>query len=323
MIDVANLTKQYGPLMALAHIDLIVERGELFGLLGPNGAGKTTMIRIFTGQTKPSAGQVHIAGFDVQRDAVHVKQRIGLVPDVSNLYDEISVLDNLLFMAELYSVPRKERKPRAIGLLERVDLAPRRNQKVGTLSRGLKRRLTIAAALIHRPDLLILDEPTTGLDVQSATRIRHLITELNAGGTTIFLTTHYIEEANQLCQRVAIINKGHIMAVNSPEALKMTVSDQHVIDIAVTPPPHLTEPFQDVPGVVTVTRQADRFRLHVKDASEVIPSLIDYARANRMKIVSLNTVQPSLEDAFVRITGVSPEAMARDQDATKHGGNVN
>jgi ABC-2 type transport system ATP-binding protein len=320
MIDVANLTKKYGQLMALAHVDLVVERGELFGLLGPNGAGKTTMIRVFTGQTKPSAGQVRIAGFDVQRDAVQVKQRIGLVPDVSNLYDEISVLDNLLFMAELYGVPRKTRKSRAVGLLERVDLATRRNQKVGTLSRGLKRRLTIAAALIHYPELLILDEPTTGLDVQSAASIRHLITELNAGGTTIFLTTHYIEEANQLCQRAAIINKGHIVAVNSPEALKMTVDDQHVIEIAVTPSPRLNDPFQEVTGVVAVTKRADRFRLHVKDASEVIPPLIDYARANRMKIISLNTLQPSLEDAFVHITGVSSETMAREKDSTKRSG---
>jgi len=235
VIDARGLTKQYGTILAVDCVNLQVFKGEFFGLLGPNGAGKTTIIRLLTGQIRPTSGSAVVASFDVTRERIRAKKHMGVVPEVSNLYDELTAWDNLIFAAQLYGVPRKEREERAKDLLELIGLFEWRKDHVGSFSRGMKRRLTIAAALIHKPDILFLDEPTTGLDVQSSKMIRNLIKELNKSGTTIFLTTHYLEEADELCQRIAMINRGKIIVVDNPEKLKAMIEERHILEVSFSP----------------------------------------------------------------------------------------
>jgi ABC-2 type transport system ATP-binding protein len=220
IIQVSDLTKHYGEILAVDHINFEVAKGEVFGFLGPNGAGKTTTIRMLTGLSKPASGNASILGFDIHSEIINIKKRTGVVPETSNLYDELSGFDNLLFMAQLYGVPRIQRRKRAEELLKTFRLYERKDSLFRTFSRGMKRALTIAAALIHNPQVLFLDEPTVGLDVVAARSLRNLISNLRQQGITIFLTTHYLEEADLLCDRVAILVKGKILAIDTPQALK-------------------------------------------------------------------------------------------------------
>ena len=226
IIKVQNLTKNYGIHLAVDHIDFEVNKGEVFGFLGPNGAGKTTTIRMLTGLSKSTEGTASIFGLDVGTEIVKIKKRIGVVPELSNLYDDLSALDNLIFMAQLYGIPRKERRPRAEDLLRVFHLYERKDSFFRTYSRGMKRALTIAAALIHKPELLFLDEPTAGLDVVAARSLRNLILNLKNQGTTIFLTTHYLEEADILCDRIAFLVNGKITTIDTPAVLKSQVQEQ-------------------------------------------------------------------------------------------------
>jgi len=220
VIQVSDLTKRYGEILAVDHISFEVKEGEVFGFLGPNGAGKTTTIRILTGLSKPTDGNASIFGLDVNSEILQIKKYIGVVPEISNLYDELSAMDNLIFMAQLYGIPAFERKKRAQELLKTFRLYERKDSPFRTFSRGMKRALTIAAALIHNPKILFLDEPTVGLDVVAARSLRNLISNLRQQGITIFLTTHYLEEADLLCDRVAILVKGKILAIDTPLSLK-------------------------------------------------------------------------------------------------------
>ncbi len=219
-IDVNGLTKRFENMTAVDNINFSVNSGEVFGFLGPNGAGKTTTIRMLTGLSKPSNGKASILNYDVQSEISKIKKRVGVVPEASNLYDELSGLDNLIFMAQLFGVARDERVKRAEELLKTFGLFDRKNDFFRKYSRGMKRALTIAAALVHKPDILFLDEPTVGLDVVAARSLRNLIKNLYKQGVTIFLTTHYLEEADLLCDRVAIIVKGKIIRIDTPKALK-------------------------------------------------------------------------------------------------------
>ena len=317
VVKAQSLTKQYANVLAVDHIDLEVFEGEIFGLLGPNGAGKTSTIRMLTGQTTPTSGTATVANHDIIHEPTKAKQQIGVIPDISNIYDEMSAWDNLIFAAQLYSVPKTEREKRAKELLELFGLYERRKDRVANFSRGMKRRLTIAAALIHKPKLLFLDEPTTGLDVQSLRMIRNLIKELNNDGVTIFLTTHYIEEADQLCQRIAIINKGKIVTVDNPQKLKALIEERQVIEVSFTMSRDLEDKLRGLSCVSDVSMLGDKCRLHVDDASEAVPSLVDFARKNNLKIISINTLKPSLEDAFIKLTGLSPEIMKTEKDPLK------
>jgi ABC-2 type transport system ATP-binding protein len=229
----------------------------------------------------------------------------------------MSAWDNLIFAAQLYSVPKTEREKRAKELLELFELYERRKDRVAGFSRGMKRRLTIVAALIHQPKLLFLDEPTSGLDVQSSRVIRNLVKELNDSGVTVFLTTHYIEEADQLCQRVAVIDKGRIVIVDSPEKLKASMEGRQVIEISFSPAGSLDK-LKGLSCVSDVSKLGDKCRLYVDDASEAVPSLVDFAQKNNLKIVSINTLKPSLEDAFVKLTGLSSEVMKTEKEPVKN-----
>lgn len=316
-IAVSELTKCYGKLLAVDHISFSVKKGEIFGFLGPNGAGKTTTINILTGVTKQSSGSAFISGFDVTNASTKAKERVGVVPEVSFLYDEMSAWNNINFSAKLHNVPKKKRESLGEELLRLFRLYERRNDKVGTFSGGMKKRLMIVTALMHEPEILFLDEPTTGLDVQSARQIRNMIKELNKKRTTIFLTTHYIEEADQLCQRIAIINKGKIITVDAPEELKNTVKTENIIEVTLNPANDLADKLKKLSGVRNVVTAGDKYRLYVKDPAETLPSIIHFAEKKRLKVTSINTVKPTLEDVFVKFTGLRLEQMSLEKENKK------
>ncbi|MDI7274923.1 MAG: ABC transporter ATP-binding protein, partial [Anaerolineae bacterium] len=207
-IEVRDLTRDYGSLRAVDHVSFTVAPGEVFGFLGPNGAGKTTTVRMLTTLLEPTYGTALLNGYDVVRQGYQARRQFGVVPEESNVYRELTARANLLFSGKLYRVPKAERERRAVELMTRFGMADRLDALVDTFSRGMRRKLTIAMALMHRPSILFLDEPTAGLDVQGQRSIIESIRQLSAEGMTIFLTTHQIEEANQLCDRVAIINQG-------------------------------------------------------------------------------------------------------------------
>lgn len=321
-INVSGLTKNYGDFLAVDHISFEVKEGEIFGFLGPNGAGKTTTIKMLTGLTKPTSGTLTVAHKDVIRQSVETKEAIGVVPENSNVYDEMSAWDNLVFSAQLYRVPKEKRENKAKELLEIFGLYDRRKDLAGIFSKGMKRRLTIAAALVHSPSILFLDEPTSGLDIQSSHMIRKLIKDLNKTGVTVFLTTHYIEEADQLCQRVAIINKGKIVAIDNPEKLKASVEKHEVIEISFDNPSDVEQKLRSVESFEAVVQFGDKFRIHVGNTSEAVSLLSDFAKNNGLKIVSINTLNPTLEDVFVELTGLSTDIMKTEKEQGKKAANL-
>jgi ABC-2 type transport system ATP-binding protein len=220
IIETEKLTKKYDGISAIENVNLKVHAGETFGFLGPNGAGKTTTIRILTTLTKPTSGRASISGFDVVKEPDKVKKMIGVVQQHLSLDRDLTVRENMEFRARLRHLNSSERKKRINELLNYVELTEHANRIVDELSGGLKKRASIVSSLMHRPEVLFLDEPTVGLDAQTRRRLWDLIRRLNLDGTTIFLTTHYIEEAEALCQRVGIIHKGHIIAVGEPLELR-------------------------------------------------------------------------------------------------------
>jgi len=311
-VEVSNLTKKYGELVAVDHVAFQVKRGEVFGFLGPNGAGKTTTIRMLTGISIPTEGTAKIMGYDIQRQTIEAKEQMGIVPDISNVYNELSAFDNLIFTGKLYDMPKEFRENQAVKLLKMFGLYERRKEKVQGFSRGMKRRICIAMALMNKASILFLDEPTSGLDVQSVLIIRDLIRKLNQDGLTIFVTTHNIEEANQMCDRVAIINHGKIAAIDTPERLKRTFESLQSVEVAFenTPIDSIKE-LRGLPQVSQVAKEGDKFRLFTNDPPSVLASVWNYAERNKLKIITVNTVGPSLEDVFVKLTGIGLATAAK------------
>lgn len=304
-IEVSHLSKRFGALTALDDISFSVSEGETFGFLGPNGAGKTTTIRILTGISAPSGGTAAIFGKDIIRDTITTRKQVGIVHETSNIYDDLTAWQNLMFTAELYTVGKYEREKRGSELLELFGLLERRHDKVHGFSKGMKRRLTLAMGLINNPRLLFLDEPTSGLDVQSNLIIRDVIRDLTAQGVTVFLTTHNIEEANLTCDRVAIINRGRIAAIDSPERLKKTIQSAQSVEVAFDAAvPHRMEDLKRILKVSEVRKEGDKFRLFTEDPSSVIPAIMDYAKNSNTRVLSMTTFGPSLEDVFIKLTGL-------------------
>lgn len=305
-IQVIDVSKYYGAILALDHVNLSVKEGEFFGLLGPNGAGKTTLIRILTGLAAPTSGKALISGYDVIREPVKAKKEFGIVPETSNLYGDLTAWENLMLTAKLYGVPRKERSEEAVKLLEFFGLKERINDPVKQFSKGMKRRLAIAAALIHRPRILFLDEPTSGLDVQSSGLIREVLRKLNREeGVTVFLATHFIEEADQLCDRVAILNRGKVSVIDTPENLKASVQVSEVLEVTFNSPTNIDGELERHCSKI-VKLEGNRFQLHTRDSFSILPLIIDFAKNNGLKILSINTLKPTLEEAFVNYTGIDP-----------------
>jgi ABC-2 type transport system ATP-binding protein len=304
-IEADSLSKQFGALQALSGVSFTVREGECFGFLGPNGAGKTTTIRILTGITTPTSGSATIFGKDIVRETITARKQMGIVHETSNIYTDLTAWQNLMFTAQLYDVPKKLREKRGRELLELFGLWERKDDKTNGYSKGMKRRLTLAMGLINDPRLIFLDEPTSGLDVQSNLIIRDVIRDLNAKGVTVFLTTHNIEEANLTCDRVAIINKGILAAIDSPERLKGTIQSVQSVEVAFDPVlDHAEEDLSGIPTVSEVRKLGDKFRLITQDPPAVIASVMAYALENKTRVISVNTYGPSLEDVFIKLTGL-------------------
>jgi ABC-2 type transport system ATP-binding protein len=314
-IEVRDLSKRYGEILAVDHISFNVGEGEIFGFLGPNGAGKTTTIRMLTGLCRPTAGTARILGLDVASEIVEIKKRIGVVPEVSNLYDELSAFDNLLFMTQLYGIPRSQRRARAEDLLKTFGLYERKDHLFGTFSRGMKRAVTIAAGLIHSPKILFLDEPTGGLDVVAARNLRGLIGNLRKQGVTVFLTTHYLEEADLLCDRIAILVKGKIVKIDTPEMLKTVAEEEPIIEVSFKKMhPQIVEGLSErLPQFRVVAVGHNKVRIYGGASAEVLETVLEYAKGNDILIEEVNSIKPSLEDAFIKITGLSPSVMATEK----------
>jgi ABC-2 type transport system ATP-binding protein len=301
VIHASDLTKVFGSSTAVDHISFDVQQGEIFGFLGPNGAGKTTTTRMLTGVIPLDAGTATILGYDIRSEPVLAKQGFGVVPETSNAYTDLTAWQNLMLMGELYGLLRARAERRSSDLLGMVGLLERKDQKVQAYSKGMKQRLILAMALLHEPALLFLDEPTSGLDVQSTQMILSLLRDLNRQGTTIFLTTHNMEEANRLCHRVGIIRAGKMVAIDAPEKLKTAIDRVHRIEVSFD---------REVPGNTLATlagvtgaiRTGDKWQITADNQDAAIRSLVTFSQQNGAAIVTLNTLVPSLDDAFLRLT---------------------
>ena len=303
-IEAYNLTKYYNDFLAVDHISLSIKQGKIFGFLGPNGAGKSTTIRMLTGISTPSEGTASILGFDIMKQPVEAKMQMGIVPDISNVYTELTAWDNLTFMGKLYGVPKVTREEKAKTLLKRFNLYDRRNDKVEEFSRGMKRRVCIAMALINDSKVLFLDEPTSGLDVKSVREIRRLIRELNDEGLTVFLTTHNIEEASQMCDQVAIINRGKIAAIDTPENLKRAMKSSQSVEVSFREAsPEVLKKLETLRSINSIQKQGDKMNLLTENPSEALRELGRYIEEHNLEPITINTLSPSLEDAFLQLTG--------------------
>ena len=299
-IEVKDLTKNYGEITAVDHVNFEVRKGEIFGFLGPNGAGKTTTIRILTGVIKPDDGTAAIMDYDVLKEPLKAKQITSVVPEMANAYIDLTAWQNLMLIGELYGVSKEERKKRGLLLLKEFGIYERRSYMARGFSKGMKQKLILCMALMTEPQVLFLDEPTSGLDVESARLIRDTIRRFNKDGTTVFLSTHNMDEANKLCDRIAIINYGKIAAVDSPENLRMESSSLKSVEVSFDRSVSVDE-LSEVLNVTEAKKTGDKIRLYTDEPHSIINSLIDYARSKGLTIVSLNTLAPTLEDVFIKL----------------------
>jgi ABC-2 type transport system ATP-binding protein len=297
-----GLTRAFGDRIAVDHVSFEVPQGEVFGFLGPNGAGKSTTARMLTGFVRPTSGRALIAGLDVAKHPSAARRLIGVVPEEANVYADLTVLQNVLLMAELHDVSKARRLARADELLNVFDLLPRKLNKGRDLSKGLRQRLMLCMALVSDPKVLFLDEPTSGLDVASAHMIREVIQRMNREqGMTVFITTHNMDEAEQLCHRVAIINQGKLAAIDTPAALRGRVSSLRSVEArfaqsGVNP----TDVLPATHGKIVMA--ANGFQVFDPEPGRVAQEIANRATALGLLIESLNTRSPTLEEVFLSIT---------------------
>jgi ABC-2 type transport system ATP-binding protein len=305
VIEVQELVKKYGSTVAVDRVSFRVERGELFGLLGPNGAGKTTTISVLSTLLPADGGRAVVAGCDVARDAGGVRRRIGMVPQEIALYLDLSARDNLNFWGRLYGLSGKDLQARVEEMLEAVELGAHARQKVASFSGGMKRRLNLAAGLMHGPEVLFLDEPTVGIDAQARSKILALIRRLNEEGLTVLYTTHYLEEAEQLCDRIGVIDRGELVALGDKDELIRQIGDEDTISFLL-PPERLPELRElalgwDLLGEVEHRRGCARLR--VRDTARVLPEVQDWLAARDLPLEHLEVHRPNLETLYLNLTG--------------------
>ncbi|MDG5820038.1 ABC transporter ATP-binding protein [Natronococcus sp. A-GB7] len=311
-IETTDLVKEYGDLRALQELSLTVEEGEFFGLLGPNGAGKTTFINTLVGLVRKTGGDARVFGHDVEDDYRQARDAIGLAPQEFNVDRFFPIREVLMHKAGYHGIPEEEAGERADEVLKRVGIYDKRNERFDWLSGGMKRRLLLARALVTEPDLLILDEPTAGVDVQLRHDLWELVTELNEEGTTVLLTTHYIEEAERLCDRVAIMNEGRKVTVATPDDLKTRGTD--TISVRLEDAPSVTP---SVGGYAhETTLEGDRFEVRVDDGGSTAPQLLNDLEAAGHEIADLEITRTSLEEIFVDLTRQDDRTTTRSDAPT-------
>jgi ABC-2 type transport system ATP-binding protein len=304
-IDVQNIAKQFGDFTAVKGISFIVEDGEIFGLLGPNGAGKSTLIRMLTTLLPPTSGTALVNGHDIVKEADSVRRSIGVIPQAMTSDLELSVEENLLFYAKLYGVPRDRRSRLMNELLEAVELTEWRHKQVKNLSGGMRRRVEIARGLVHEPRIFFLDEPTTGLDPVSRVAVWEMLKRIKAQrDLTVLLTTHYMDEADKLCDRIAIVDHGELKALDSPLTLKASIPSRNVLEASFSaPPPDWDAVLSSLPGVEDVSRHDQVFRLASANGPATTLALMAAAERERIDVLSLAVQSTSLDDVFMHYTG--------------------
>ena len=315
IVTVTNLSKRYGDFAAVNGINFSIHRGEIFGFLGPNGAGKTTTINIMIGLARPSGGSILINGINAVKNVKKAQSIMGIVPDESNLYDEMNGFENLCFCGSLYGMEKAAREKKAKELLEQFDLTKAGKRLFKAYSKGMRRKLTIAAGIIHEPEILFLDEPTTGIDVESARQIRQLLLNLKQSGTTIFITTHYIEDAERICDRISFIVGGKIVANGTVPELMESVSHGHTIRLATDQDmKHYTEEIQErFPGC-TVKIDTDRTLTLICKERIALSPVLQYLDGKGISVFEAKELRPSLEDVFVRVTGVEATKLKKEKE---------
>lgn len=299
-INAENLQKKFGKTVAVDNVSFKVEEREIFGFLGPNGAGKTTTIRLLTGILTPDLGEVKIKNINMKKNPIDAKMMMGVIPEMGNVYVDLTAKQNLILAGKYYGFSKNVLEDKADELLSTLELYDRRNDSVRTFSKGMKQRISIGCAIIHDPKILFLDEPTEGLDVQSRRLIIRIIHDMNKKGCTIFLTTHNIEEANKLCERVCIIHEGRIVAIDRPEKLKNTFDKTQSISVSFDQKVK-KDLFKSV-CILKTDFSGDKWVFYTKDPDRLVKYIVSLAEKKDLKIVSLSTSGPSLEEAFVRLT---------------------
>jgi len=302
IIEVEGLSKTFGNITAVNQVSFTIRRGELFGFLGPNGAGKTTTVRMLTGVLEPTEGTATVQGHDIRSEALLSRAHLAVVPEEANVYLDLSLWQNIMLMAELHGMPRKQRIHNALELLDSLGLADRKHQKARTLSKGLRQRLMLCAALVTEPEILFLDEPTSGLDVQSARLIRRIVQELNIKGLTVFLTTHNMEEAEKMCSRLAIINNGQISAIDTPHRLHSAMRSRQFVEVRFLSEPLPTSELQSLSGVSSLDSTGNTVRLYTETPGRTAAEIACLAKSKTLEIEHLCTRKPSLEEVFLYFT---------------------
>ena len=306
IIDVRAVTKIFGGIVAVNHVTFTVDRGEIFGFLGPNGTGKTTTIRMLTGLLTPNSGDIFIDGIDIKKNPIKAKMKMGVIPEAGNIYADLTAKQNIILAGRFYGISRRELRKRADSLLVQFQLDERKDDVIKTFSKGMRQRVNIASALVHQPEILFLDEPTSGLDVQSQRLTKTIIKQMNQKGTTIFLTTHNIEETNQLCERIAIINKGKIVIIDKPEKLRNTFETTQSVEISFDK--SIDENLIGQSNCVNrIERLGDKWKLYTDNPDTLVKYLTRFAEDKHLSIISMEICRASLEDAFIKLTEAAHE----------------
>jgi len=308
IIEVKGLIKRFDRVKAVDGISFAVGDGELFGFLGPNGAGKTTTVRMLTGVLKSTEGTATIQRHDICSEPLQSRAHIAVVPEEANVYLDLSVWQNIMLMADLYGIPRKQRIRKAEELLDLLGLSDRREHKARTLSKGLRQRLMLCAALVSEPEILFLDEPTSGLDVQSRQMIHKIIRQLNSQGLTIFLTTHNMEEAENLCSRVAIINEGKIVAIDIPDRLRTAIEARQYVEVVFLDKRLSTQEVKSLSSVSSVDMAGNVIRAYTETPGKTATEVACLAKSRDIEIEQLCTRKPSLQEVFLYFTNQDKKA---------------
>jgi ABC-2 type transport system ATP-binding protein len=305
-IETKSLTKSFGDLVAVNDISFSVEKGEIFGFLGPNGAGKSTTMMIFTTLLKPTSGQALVAGFDVMKNAKHVRENIGFVQQETTVDEYLTGRENLLLQARLNHIPKNEINHRIDEVLDLIELTDKQDQAVVTYSGGMRKRLDIAGGLLHHPKVLFLDEPTVGLDIQTRRKIWEYIKKIHTEfEMTIFLTTHYMEEADNLCDRIGIMDHGKIQVIDSPQNMKNDLGNEIIsllVDESNNHNSFLSE-LKKIEFIKKINEDNLKLTLFVSNGTEVIPKIFQISSQLEIKITSISLTQPTLDDVFISYTG--------------------
>lgn len=300
-IEMSALCKTFGTFKAIDQLSLTVQKGEIFGLLGPNGSGKTTTMNMISGLSQPTSGEVRVMGYDIRRQTHEVRKIIGVVPQETALYEELSAWDNMDFHADLFGVPRREKRERITSMLELVQLLDRKSSRVSTFSGGMKRRLALARALLHDPQLIYLDEPTLGVDVQSRRAIWNYIISLRDQGKTVLITTNYLEEAQVLCERLAIIDHGKLIVVDTPAHLRQRYGGS-IVEVETAQPVSSMETLRALPGVKELVQKDLHLQISIEEGHDVVAQILMLlSQEGTLKHVAVR--EPNLDEIFLRLTG--------------------